>query len=159
MKWLSSRVSAARAQSPLSNIILVPPPNLLLILIPSLQFIGAQALTGLSVCDFILIGNLFERFSLIKPIRNERRNIHHGPDCLCHYCPPGFEANSPTAPLMPHALIDNEIGRPKLVEPCGAEGYSSGFGRRERQLCRRRLIWDAGFRPSRGHLIRNSLHP
>jgi hypothetical protein len=38
-------------------------------------------------------------------------------------CPSGFEANSPTAFMMPHVLIDNEIGRPKVVEPSGVEGY------------------------------------
>jgi hypothetical protein len=52
--------------------------------------------------------------------------------------------------MMPHALTDNEIGRPKFVEPCGAEEYSSGYGRRERQLYPPRLIRDAGFRPSQG---------
>ena len=55
--------------------------------------------------------------------------------------------------MMPHALTDNEIGRPKFVEPCGAEGYSSGYGRRERQLYRRRLIRDAGFRPSQWPIL------
>jgi hypothetical protein len=46
-------------------------------------------------------------------------------------CPPTFEANSFTAPMMSHTLTDDEIGRPEVVEPCGIEGYPTGHGRRE----------------------------
>src|SRR5690242_11097125 len=114
MKWFSSGVSTARSQSPLSNVILVPLPNLLLILIPSLQLISAQSFTGLRICDFIFIGNLFERLSLIKPIRNECRNIHHGPDCLGHYLSSRFRSEVPYS-LYNATRLDRQRDRPAQV--------------------------------------------